>query len=186
MITYNDLYEYLRKERYSEQLQPLPKNFIEDIIAYFEEKKAIAGKSEDVFSDAIIKTKKQFENAISIFKELMLRRRKKLLNLAFIAAETGISKRDFENMLDFEKVVFDKIVLGIEEAEKSVTGFLNGSQKSKEIKNKIVVFKQDTAEFLGVGGEKLGPYSKGDVASLPVDIAKILVESENIEFVDEE
>ena len=30
-------------------------------------------------------------------------RRKKILNLVLIAAETGISKKDFDNMLDFEK-----------------------------------------------------------------------------------
>ena len=30
MITYNELYDALRKERYSEQLQPIPKNFIKE------------------------------------------------------------------------------------------------------------------------------------------------------------
>ena len=30
MISYNDIYEILRKEKYSEVLQQLPKNFIED------------------------------------------------------------------------------------------------------------------------------------------------------------
>ena len=64
------------------------------------EKKEIASKQDDDFSDVIIKTKKQLENAITLFKELMLRRRKKILNLILIAAETGISKQDFENMLN--------------------------------------------------------------------------------------
>ena len=62
-----------------------------------------------MFSDMIIKTKKQLENAVSIFKELLLRRRKKLLTLVFVAAETGISKRDFENMLAVEKECFEEI-----------------------------------------------------------------------------
>ena len=31
MITYNDIYEALRKERYSEQLQNLGKNFVKAI-----------------------------------------------------------------------------------------------------------------------------------------------------------
>ena len=79
MITYNDIYESLRKERYSEQLQPLGKNFVSEVAGYLKEKKAISEKSGDLFSDAISKTKKQFENAISMFKELMLRRKKKLL-----------------------------------------------------------------------------------------------------------
>lgn len=184
MITYNDLYEYLRKERYSEQLQTLPKNFLQDVAEYFDDKKKSAGQDSDLFSDAMLKTKKQFENAISIFKELMLRRRKKLLTLAFVAAETGISKRDFENMLDFEKNLFDKIVGGMEEAEKSVNEFLNGKKK-EEIKNRMVLFTQDTESFLGVDGESLGPFKKGDLANLPIEIAKILEESKKVEFVDE-
>src|SRR3989344_6569584 len=103
MITYNELYDALRKERYSEQLQPIPKKFINEVSAYLKDKKEIANKENDEFSDTILKTKKQVENSISIFKELMLRRKKKILELAFVATETGISKRDFENMLAVEK-----------------------------------------------------------------------------------
>ena len=185
MITYNDLYEYLRKERYSEQLQVLPKNFVSEVSSYIEEKKAISSSEQDIFSDAAIKTKKQLENAISIFRELMLRRRKKILNLAFVAAETGISKRDFENMLDFEKELFDKIISGMEQAEKQMSGFLSGKKEEKE-KNKMILFKQDTAEFLGSSGEMLGPFKKGEIANLPGEIAKILTSCEKAEYVDEE
>jgi len=81
MITYNDIYEAARKERYSEQLQPLPKNFISEVSDYLREKRDIASKDNDVFSDVIIKTKKQLENAITLFKELILRRKKKILSL---------------------------------------------------------------------------------------------------------
>ena len=80
MITYNELYDALRKERYSEQLQPIPKNFIKEVSAYLKDKKEIANKKNDDFSDTILKTKKQFENSIAIFKELILRRKKKTLN----------------------------------------------------------------------------------------------------------
>ena len=45
---------------------------------------------------------------IAIFKELGLRRKKKLLELAFVSAETGISKRDFENLMPFEKETFER------------------------------------------------------------------------------
>ncbi|MBU3913663.1 MAG: hypothetical protein KKB21_03650 [Nanoarchaeota archaeon] len=183
MITYNDLYEYLRKERYSEQLQLLPKTFMEDVASYFEEKKEIAGRDADMFSDAILKTKKQFENAVGLFRELMLRRRKKLLNLAFVAAETGISKRDFENMIDFEKKLFDGLVKGIEESEKVVSEFLVG-KKAEEKKNRMVVFKEDVDEFLGLSGENIGPFKKGDIANLPSEIVKILEEGNKLEFVD--
>ncbi len=184
MITYNDLYETLRKERYSEQLQQLPKTFLEDVASYFEEKKQITLTNTDIFSDSVMKTKKQFENAIGLFKELMLRRRKKLMTLAFVAAETGISKRDFENMLDFEKKLFDDIVKGMGESEKAVGEFLNG-KKTQEIKNEMVLFKQDVDEFLGLDGESFGPFKKGDLANLPSEVVKILEDGSKIETVDE-
>ena len=79
MITYNDVYEAARKERYSENLQKLSNNFIIDLANYLKEKKEIASKENDVFSEVIVKTKKQLENATTLFKELMLRRRKKIL-----------------------------------------------------------------------------------------------------------
>ena len=186
MITYNDIYEALRKERYSEQLQNLGKNFVKEVSAYLKEKKSISEKSGDIFSDAISKTKKQFENAISMFKELMLRRKKKLLNLAFVAAETGISKRDYENMLVFEKEVFDEIMKEMEEGDKKLTKLLNGQQEEEKKKNKLVTFLEDTNEFLGLDGEKIGPFKKGDIANLPAEIANILVVDNKAESVEEE
>jgi len=182
MITYNDIYETLRKEKYSEQLQKLPENFIKDVSDYLKEKKEIAEKKEDMFSDVISKTKKQFENAISIFKEIMLRRKKKLLSLAFIAGETGISKRDFENMLDFEKEIFDNIVKNLESGDKKINGFINGKREERE--NVLIMFKEDVEEFLDLNGEKIGPFEKGEIANLPEKIVKILEGAGKVEMVD--
>jgi len=185
MITYNDIYEALRRERYSEQLQQLGKNFVKEVSAYLKDKKSISEKSGNIFNDAVSKTKKQFENAVSMFKELMLRRKKKLLNLAFVATETGISKRDYENMLSFEKELFDKIMKNMEEGDKKLTTLLNGQEQEEKKKNKMITFLEDTEEFLGLNGEKLGPFKKGDIANLPVDIANILVVDNKAESVSE-
>jgi len=184
MITYNDLYEALRKERYSEQLQNLANDFIVQVGEYLNDKKKMSEKQDDMFSDAIIKTKKQLENAVSIFKELILRRKKKLLDLAFIAAETGISKRDYENMLDFEKKMFDKIMSAMDDSEKNIISVLNGEQ-ANEKKNKLVIFKEEMTEFMSPNGKKIGPFNKGEVANLPREIVGILVDSGKVELVDE-
>ena len=184
MITYNEIYEASRKERYSEQLQKLPKKFIDDVAVYLREKKAMASKDDNVLSDVIIKTQKQLENAITLFKELMLRRRKKILNLILIAAETGISKQDFENMLSFEKELFDDLMKGINISEKKLTESLNG-EKSKPREYESVVFKKDVAEFLGLDGEKMGGYEKGQIANLPPEIAKILVDDGKADVIGE-
>jgi len=184
MITYNDIYEALRKERYSEQLQPLPKNFIQEVANYFKEKKEFSLKQDDVFSDVIAKTKKQLENAITIFRELMLRRRKKLLNFVFIVYETGISKRDFENMLSFEKKLFEEMMKNIEFADKKLNEMLNG-KSGEETRNELIIFKEDVGEFLGIEGEKLGPFKKKQIANLPKEIAKILIEDGKAELIEE-
>lgn len=184
MITYNDIYEASRKERYSDQLQPLPKNFITEVSDYLKEKKEIASKDNDVFSDVIVKTKKQLENAITLFKELILRRKKKILNLVLIAAETGISKQDFDNMLAFEKLLFEDLMKAIDISEKKLGNLLNGEKDEK--KNELIVFKENVEEFMGLNGEKMGPFEKGQIANLPREIVKILVESGKVEKVEGE
>ena len=188
MITYNELYDALRKERYSEQLQPIPKNFIKDVAAYLKDKKEIANKKDDDFSDTIMKTKKQFENSIAIFKELMLRRKKKILELAFVAAETGISKRDFENMLAVEKEAFEGIMKSLEKSDKKVNEMLKGMDAEEEVKskNKMIVFIEDAEEFLDLEGNRLGPFKKGDVANISDEIANILIVDKKAEAIEEE
>ncbi|MBI2044843.1 DNA replication complex GINS family protein [Candidatus Pacearchaeota archaeon] len=174
MITYNDIYEAARKERYSDQLQPIPKNFIDEVSSYLKDKKAMASKDADEFSDVIIKTKKQLENAITLFKELILRRRKKILDLVLIASETGISKQDFENMLKLEKELFEDMMECIEAADQKLDGGLNGVKE--EARNEMVSFKEDVTEFMNIDGERMGPFHKGDIANLPREIVKILID----------
>ena len=183
MITYSDIYEAARKERYSTQLQPIPKNFVKEVAIYLREKKEIASKEDDDFSDVIIKTKKQLENAMTLFKELMLRRRKKILNLVLIAAETGISKQDFENMLAFEKELFEDLMKCIDFSDKKVEEILNGGKQEKT-KNELVVFIEDVEEFMDLDGGKMGPFEKGQVANIPREIAKILIDDNKAEVIE--
>jgi DNA replication initiation complex subunit (GINS family) len=187
MITYNDLYEALRKERYNEQLQPLLKNFVKEVSDYLKDKEVFINKTNDLFSDETLKNKKHLENAISLFKELMLRRKKKLLELAFVSAETGVSKRDYDNMLSFEKETFEKIMKAINEGDKIMEKTLNGTgEETGGPKNKLIIFKSDTDEFLDLEGNKLGPFKKGDIVNIPQEIANILLVDNKADPVEEE
>jgi DNA replication initiation complex subunit (GINS family) len=184
MITYNDLYEALRKERYSEQLQQLPKNFIFECSSYFKDKKDFSSKEDDLFLDLAAKNKKKLENAAAIFKELLVRRRKKILALAFVASETGISKKDFENMLDFEREMFESIVKTLEKTDKGLNDSINGT---KEIKTtKLARFLEDVPEFLNLNGESVGPFEKGEVANLSKEIADILSKDKRVELIEDD
>lgn len=182
MITYSDIYETARKERYSDQLQPISKNFIIEVSNYLKEKKEVAAKEDDIFSDTIAKTKKQLENAVMLFRELMRIRRKKILDLVRIAAETGISKQDFENMFDFEKDFFEDMMRCVESSDKKLNEVLNG--KKEEKKNILLVFKKDVEEFLDLDGEKIGGFEKGQLANLSSEIANILIDDGKAEIVE--
>ncbi len=174
MITYNDIYEAARKERYSESLQKIPKNFINEVANYLREKREVASKERDL-TEASVKTKKQLENAMTLFNELVLRRRKKILNLVLVATETGISKQDFDNMLQIEKDLFEDLMSCMKETEKKLASALGGEQKEEQ-KNDMILFREDVEEFVGLGGEKMGPYEKGEISNISKEIAKILID----------
>ena len=174
MIGYNDLYELLRKEKYSETLQPLPKKFVEEFKEYLEDQSGVMSSEKDLFSDSIAKSKKQVENAISIFKELMLKRKRKILNLVFVATETGIMKRDSDNMLPIEKETFEKLIKNFEECDKEVAKILNG-QKGKKEENKMILFKENIEQFIDHVGNLDGPFKQGELANLHAEVADILV-----------
>lgn len=176
MITYKDIYEAAKKERYSESLQPIPKSFVKDVAKYMKEKREAASKEGDVFSDVLLKTKKQLENAITLFQELLRRRRKKILNLVLIASETGISKQDFDNMLLIEKNLFEELMRCIEGSDRKLNDLLNGAQEDGTQDNELVVFLEDVDEFLASDGEKYGPFEIGQFANLPKSIANIFLE----------
>ena len=185
MLSYNDIYELLRKEKYSENLQQLPKNFVEDVSEYLNDRKGESSKNEDMFADSVLKSKKQLENSIAIFMELILRRKKKLLNLVFVAAETGIMKRDYENMLPFEKDVFDKLVKAFEAGDKDLARILNGKKDDLKERNKMVLFSQNVEQFVDMNGNLVGPFASGQLANLDMQVSDILVQGGKAQFVDD-
>ena len=182
MITFNDIYEASKKERYSDKLQELPDKFISEIADYLREKKKMSLKSEDDFSENVVKTKKQLENANVYFKELMNRRRRKILDLVLIAAETGVSKRDFDNMLSFEKELFENLMKCTDSFDKQIKDVLN-PKKAKISENEKIIFKEEVGEFVDLEGKKIGGFKKDEVIELPKQIANIFIEDGKAEVV---
>lgn len=186
MLDYEVLYEALRKEKYSESLQTIDKNFLLDFSEYLKELRGKSVADSDLFSDSIFQSKKQLENSIALFKGLILRRKKKLLNLVFVAAETGIMKKDYENMLEFEKKIFDSLVEALKEGDKELNNSLNGRFNSNnEEPNKMIIFSESIDEFVDMNGKVIGPFGKGELANLDSKVGEILVQSGKASFVDE-
>lgn len=187
MLSYNDLYELLRKEKYSEVLQVLPKNFVSEVSEYLNDRRDQSLKEDDLFADNVIKSKKQLENSIALFRELMRIRKKKILNLVFVATETGMMKRDYENMLSSEKEVFDSLVKAFEEGDKQIARTLHNKGAKREIDTKkMIIFNQTVEQFVDMTGKAVGPFNSGDLVNLDSQVSGILVSSGKADFVDEE
>jgi len=184
MIGYNELYELLRKEKYSEGLQPLPKKLLTDFKEFLDSNTDSAPTGKNLFVESTEKSKKQFENSIAIFKELILRRKKKMLQLAFVATETGIMKRDYDNMLAVENQVFEKLIKAFEEQDREIASVLHG-EKEKIETNKLILFKQDIEQFVDHLGNVIGPFKSGELANLDSNISEILVSDKKAGFIDE-
>lgn len=182
MLTFTDIYEAMRKEKYSENLQILPKKFLVEVNEYFNNKKEFLNKEDDLFSDMAIKNKKKLDNAVSSFRDLLRIRKKKILNLAFVASQVGISKKDFENLMPFEKELFEELVKALEKAEVNQNADMNGAA-SNERKHRLVRFLEDVPEFLGFDGSEVGPFSKGEVANIESEIVEILSKDNRIEVI---
>lgn len=179
MISYQEIYDLLRKEKYNESLQALPNHFLKELSLYLNEKKTIVDKDQKgLFSDTQKVSRKQFENAISIVNELLSIREKKVLNLAFTAAKTGLSKKDTENLLRHEKELFESVVKKLEDNQNSLSLILEGKDEEKDLKNVLIRFKQEVPKFFDLEGKEIGPFNSGDIANLQKEIADILINDE--------
>jgi hypothetical protein len=74
----------------------------------------------------------------------------------------------------------------INEGDKEVEKLLSGRENEEADKNKMVIFKQDTEEFLDLEGNKLGPFKQGDIVNIPQEIANILIVDNKADPVEED
>jgi len=186
-MNYSELYEILRREKYSETLQQLPSTIIADVVALLKEQRAQHPTDNLLLLDNMGPSKKQLENSISLFKELILRRKKKLLNLVFVASETGIMKRDYEYMLSFERKAFDTLTKIFEEGDRELARLLHGDKQlgKTDQKQNMIIFTQNTEQFVDMKGNVVGPFNVDELANLDFEVSSLLVLSGKARYVDE-
>jgi DNA replication initiation complex subunit (GINS family) len=113
VITYETLYEFLRKEKTKDEIQNLPKTFYSDILIYLEQKKKEIKEYTiplDLFTTKNQNPNPHITNAIKILKELYDRREKKIIMLALNKAKIGNQIIDTTPLLPEEKAFFETLV----------------------------------------------------------------------------
>lgn len=110
-ITYETLFDLLRREKNRNELQPLDESFYQDVIHYLKEKKESLQDSEEksTYSDPERdKIKTQIENIKKILRELYELREKKILHLAMDKVRTESQLIDTSPLLEEEKKFYDE------------------------------------------------------------------------------
>ena len=113
-VTYETLYELLRREKSRDELQSLDAGFLLDVLNYLKDKQRMlddAERKQDMFSlDEREKTQVQLVNIRKIVRELYERREKKIVDMAINKSRTKSNLIDTATLLVHERYLFDSIV----------------------------------------------------------------------------
>jgi DNA replication initiation complex subunit (GINS family) len=113
-VTYETLYEMLRREKSRDELQTLDEGFLLDVLNYLRDKQKMlddAERGQDLFSlEEREKTQVQIVNIRKIVRELYERREKKIIEMALNKSRTKSNLIDTSTLLVHERYLFDSIV----------------------------------------------------------------------------
>jgi DNA replication initiation complex subunit (GINS family) len=164
MITYADIQKIYMNEKAATELQKIDDCFYYDA--------------------ADLLTKIEVEHREHISKkvyEIFERRRNKLV---FAALRSG--QKELANMLPVEKKFYGKLAKDIEDYKEILSGEPAKESEDKtgvntQVKKVKVKFLMPFPSIIGSDMVHYGPFKDGDVADMPLDNAKVLVDEEAAE-----
>lgn len=199
IITYEKLYDILRKEKYSQELQKIEKDFLKSLVKYLKEKEAIAeaqrGK-ESIFAAEAESTQKQVQNIKKLIKELYEKREYKIMQLAIFASRIGDKELPqallpeerplFLDMLNTLSAYRESIVQNMLEKKLPTTPDQPQTIKRDEkatfsSENKVVRFMHAVPKFVANDMNTYGPFEEEDTAILPGKAANVLIDKKRAE-----
>ena len=193
-ITYESLYDILRKEKYKPELQKISANFFKHTIDYINTKKSILDNQKtSIFSAELQKTQTQLNNIKRILKEIYERRENKIIQLALFSSRMS-DPQDTTNMLPEEKILYALLIENLDKYRKGILlRIIEGSlplieeEKPKTIKmdkkeeTKLVRFLHSIPKFIGDDLNIYGPFEAEDISNLPEKVADVLVDKKRAE-----
>jgi len=170
---YDKLYEAWKKEKENEEIQSFPKNFYAKIADYMkkirEERRMLDKKTTKA---KLLKS--EFENARSMAKELFQLRRDKVRKKA-LDRET-VPK---EVLTEEEEKLYGEILPLAETYQTFLRDLLQGRlsliEKEEKPKKILLRFVQKIPAIVGSDMKTYGPFEPEDIATLPLENARILI-----------
>lgn len=200
IITYEKLYDILRKEKYAQELQKIDKDFFKSIVSYLKEKESIAESQHSknsIFVGEAENTQKQVTNIKKLVKELYEKREYKILQLAMFASRIG-DKEIPPALLAEERPLFldlvnvlngyrENIVQKVIEKNLPTSGEQPQSIKrdisdhTKKSDTKVIRFMHAVPKFVANDMNTYGPFDEEDTAILPNKTADVLIDKKRAE-----
>ncbi|MDP4012606.1 MAG: hypothetical protein Q8R00_03305 [Candidatus Nanoarchaeia archaeon] len=192
IITYDALYELLRKEKYNQELQKIEKGFYESVITYLKDKQSLLDSQRSkstIFTVEVEKAQIQLNNVRKILKDLYEKREGKIIQLALFTSRLQ-EKQDLSLMLPEEQSLYKYLVETFNACRTGILYRLMAgalpevvfdkpkgikTEKKSSEETRLVRFVHAVPQFLGDDMNKYGPFEEEDVARLPQKVAQLLV-----------
>ncbi len=200
VLTYETLYELLRREKSREELQKLDERFFKDTLNYMREKQQSYDDNltkNDIFSQSERdKLHIQLANIRKILRDLYDIRERKIINMAINKSRTNSHIVDTQNLLAQEQAMFESLhsVLSqyrtgilhrlIELREPDIMPIvlpLPNEQPQEEIPAplqhgmKKIKCLDAIDQFFGEELEQYGPFKQDEETTIPEQLADILI-----------
>jgi DNA replication initiation complex subunit (GINS family) len=213
-ITYEMLFEILRKEKNHEDLQKIDVDFYDELHAYVTEKSR--SLSEKPRLDQFVEGHEQEQNAIrtqlqnikKLIKDIFDRRERKIIEMAINKAKTGSNIIDSSALLPQEKAFFNEQIelIGSFRSEILDSALLmqkpfqkapespQTAEQPKELNMalddpndnpfKKVHMLESVPKFVGIDLEVYGPFTADEQVALREEIAEMLVKTNKAKIVE--
>jgi len=170
---YDELYEAWRSEKENAEVQRLPKDFFVRLAQYIKKLREESRMLDERTTRARLLLRES-KNVKKMGGELIRLRYEKVLKKVMVG-ET-VTKED---LIDDEEKLFREIVTSTESYQNLLKGVLSGRSLSVEAKEKakkrVLRFLQEIPAVVGADMKTYGPFKPEDVASVPVENAKVFV-----------
>jgi len=189
IITYEALYDILRREKTRQELQKLDSNLFNDINKYVNDKTKILQdlktKSSIFAQKEIEKTEKELNNIKKIVREIYDKREFKILQLALSSVKTRQIQEE-QSLLPEEKNIFENLISLLKDSREQLLRKLLENEEPKTIKSdlesiKTVRLLKPVPKFIGDDLNEYGPFEEEYIASLPVKVAQLLIMNKRAE-----
>ncbi len=212
-FTYEDIYELLRAEKFSAELQKITNEELQKINEYLKIKERTISHEENTSSmnsAKKIKILNEIENARRTLSDLYEKRERKIINRSIVTIRSDSELKDTTNMLKSEIKLYEEMISLLKKNKQEFFNIITSAsgdsdfiekemkeiekmksemdlaEKTANIKKKKVEFLESSEQFYGEDLKTYGPYSKGNKAELPEKIANLLIEQKKVRILENE